>query len=422
MRMIFENKPMLQPIERQQVWEAYKEVRKHGESPGVDGVPFEMVNANPRKYLYPLWRRMASGSYFPKPVRESEIPKQDGSKRVLGIPTVCDRVAQMDIKQELEAEIDKYFSVNSYGYRPNLSAHDAIEQCRINCMKYSWVIDLDIRGFFDNIDHRLMIRALKKFTTKRHILLYVKRWLKAPIQKPDGCIVEKQSKGTPQGGVISPLLANIFLHFAFDTWFEENFPELAYERYADDIVVHCRQFGQAKDVLRAIEQRFKQCLLELHPEKTRIVYCKRNQKNRPPWQVKYIKFTFLGYTFQPRWRKSDKGKYLLGFTPAISDKAIKRILEVLRDMKIHRWVSFDIQEVAHRLAARLRGWINYFGRFNLSAMRRVFRLLNMRLLKWVRNKYKRFRRKPRHLAWEWLRNVCKSFPNLFVHWQYGFRP
>ena len=229
--MIFEEKQKSQPIKKRQVWDAFKKVKANGGSAGVDGITIEMVEGNPRKYLYPVWNRMSSGSYHPKPVRQVMIPKYDGSERALGIPTVCDRVAQMVIKEELEAIVDKHFSASSFGYRPNKSAHGAVEQCRINCMQYNWAIDLDIKGFFDNIDHRLMIRGLKRFTNERHILLYVKRWLKAPVQLKDGTLTNTEGKGTPQGGVISPILANIFQHFAFDTWFEENYSEFAFERY-----------------------------------------------------------------------------------------------------------------------------------------------------------------------------------------------
>jgi group II intron reverse transcriptase/maturase len=242
--MIFKEKQKSQPIEKRQVWDAFKAVKKNGGSAGVNGVEIIDIESNPRKYLYPVWNRLASGSYSPMPVREVLIPKYDGSERTLGIPTVQDRVAQMVIKEELEAIVDKHFSANSFGYRPNKSAHGAVEQCRINCLSFNWAIDLDIKGFFDNIDHQLMMRAVKHFTVKRHILLYVERWLKCPVQKKDGSI-EQRSKGTPQGGVISPVLANIFLHFVFDKWFEYEFPDCAFERYADDIIIHCKNFKYA---------------------------------------------------------------------------------------------------------------------------------------------------------------------------------
>jgi group II intron reverse transcriptase/maturase len=364
---------------------------------------------------------MASGSYQPMPVREVFIPKYDGSMRALGIPTIKDRVAQMVIKEELEAIVDKHFSGSSYGYRPNKSAHDAVEQCRINCMQYNWAIDLDIKGFFDNIDHRLMIRALKHFTTAKHILLYVKRWLKAPVQQKDGSIRLNEGKGTPQGGVISPLLANIFLHFAFDTWFEQKFPELRFERYADDIIIHCKHFKQALGVLEMVNARMCQCKLELKREKTNIVYCKGNQKKHPPFKPKYVSFDFLGFTFKPRIVRKH-GKLFRGFSPAISRKSQKVITQALFKMKLHRMVHLQLPQLATLLADKLRGWIYYFGRVRKSEMRFVFRVLNFRLVKWVRNKYKRFRKRHWFFAWKWLAEISKRYPTMFEHWKFGFTP
>jgi len=340
----------------------------------------------------------------------------------LGIPTVLDRVAQEVIRKELEMIAEPHFSANSFGYRPGKSQHMAVKQCEGNCQKFNWAIDLDIKGFFDNIDHRLLIRAVKRFTTSKHILMYVKRWLNAPVQKRDGSLEPRQEKGTPQGGVISPLLANIFLHFAFDTWFEETFPECTYERYADDIIIHCKFFKEALNVLAAVKQRMKRCKLEIKQEKSNIVYCKRNQKNHPPFKPKYVKFDFLGFTFQPRWVKGWLGKWHLGFTPAISNKRRKRIGQTLYKMKIHRMVQFSLQDIAILLEPKIRGWINYYGKFRFSEMRKVFRVLNYRLMMWVRNKYRRFRKKIKTHAFRWLSNIAKSFPNLFLHWHYGFLP
>lgn len=420
--MIFEEKQKSQPIEKRQVWDAFKKVKANGGSAGVDGITIEMVEDNPRKYLYPVWNRMSSGSYHPKPVRQVMIPKYDGSERALGIPTVCDRVARMVIKEELEVIVDQHFSASSFGYRPNKSAHGAVEQCRINCMQYNWAIDLDIKGFFDNIDHLLMIRGLKRFTNERHILLYVKRWLKAPVQLKDGTLTNTEGKGTPQGGVISPILANIFLHFAFDTWFEENYPECAFERYADDIIIHCKHFKQALQILDAVKQRLRVCKLELKSQKSNIVYCKRNQKKHPPFKPKYESFDFLGFTFKPRLIKTSNGKFYRGFTPGISKKSQKVINFTLFKMKLHRMVHLQLPQLARLLAAKLRGWLHYFGRVRMSSLRGVMRNLNFRLAKWVRNKFKRFRRKHRYNAFKWLRELSQHYPNLFVHWQYGFRP
>ncbi|MFY9311030.1 MAG: group II intron reverse transcriptase/maturase [Bacteroidia bacterium] len=320
------------------------------------------------------------------------IPKGDGKMRPLGIPTVIDRIAQQVIATELEGVVDEQFSPSSYGYRPNKSAHEAIENCRINCMQYSWVIDLDIKGFFDNIDHELLLKAVKHYTDKKHILLYVERWLQAPVRLTDGTLKHTEGKGTPQGGVISPVLANIFLDIVFDKWMEKRTPEISFERYADDIVVHCYTIKHALRLLEAIKKRFKECKLELNSEKTKIVYCRRNQKYHPPFKVYYQKFDFLGFTFKPRVVK-ERGKIKLGFTPAISSKNISRIGKDVFKMQLHRWVYFPISRIAQLLKLKIRGWINYYGKFRMSELRKLFRLLHLRIAKWVRNKYKRFRRK-----------------------------
>ena len=420
--MIFDEQHKTQPISRLQVNEAFKRVKANRGSSGVDGVTVEQVASNPRKYLYPLWNRMASGSYFPQPVRQVLIPKGGGKMRPLGIPTIADRVAQQVIATELEAIVDKRFHPSSYGYRPNTSAHAAIEQCRINCMQYSWVIDLDIKGFFDSIDHELLLKAVRYYTQDKHILLYVERWLKAPIQLADGTIKHSEGKGTPQGGVISPVLANIFLDIVFDKWIAKESPTTEFERYADDIVIHCRNIKEALRLLERIKQRFKDCRLELNREKSKIVYCRNNQKRQPPFKVRYQKFDFLGYTFKPRIVK-ERGKIKSGFSPAISQKSITRIARELTKMGFHRWVHFPISRIAELLRLKIRGWINYYGKFRMSEMRKVFRLLHIRLVKWIRNKYRRYRKQRWGNAYKYLQSLSRSYPNLFEHWQYeGFRP
>jgi group II intron reverse transcriptase/maturase len=420
--MILIEKERSQPINGRQVWDGFKAVKKNGGSAGVDGISIKDIESNPRKYLYPIFVRMASGSYYPLPVRQELIPKYDGTKRALGISTVCDRVAQTVIKEEIESIAEKSFSKNSFGYRPGKSAHQAVEQCRINCMKYNWAIDLDIKGFFDNIDHRLMMRALKRFTTQKHHLLYCRRWLTTSVQLEDGTIKLSEGKGTPQGGVISPLLANIFLHYAFDMWFEENYPELAYERYADDIIIHCKHFKQALSVLDAVNQRMKRCKLELKKQKTNIVYCKGNQRKHPPFKPKYVSFDFLGFTFKPRIVRSHTGRIYRGFTPAISKKAQRVITNKLFKLKLHRMVHLQLPQVANVLASKLRGWLYYFGKFRMSAMRYIMRVLNFRLIRWVRNKHKRFKKKHWYFAYLWLKETSKKYPTMFVHWKVGFVP
>jgi RNA-directed DNA polymerase len=419
--MIFNEKQKTQPIERWEVWEAFKEVRANGESPGVDGVTIETVASKPRKYLYPAWNRLASGSYFPQAVRQAEIPKDDGSKRLLGIPTVTDRVAQTVIKWKLEKYTNKHFSVNSFGYIEDKSQHDAIEQCRINCLKHRWVIDLDIKGFFDNIDHELLMRGVAWFTKEKYILMYVERWLKAPVLLLNGKTKESDGKGTPQGGVISPLLANIFLHFAFDMWFGKQYPEGKFERYADDIIVHCDTFIEAQERLNAIEQRLKECKLELNRSKTKIVHCQNSHKRQAPNKEVKRSFDFLGYTFKPRYVMF-KGKIRIGFTPGMSRKSQKRINDLCFKMKIHRLTHLGIYQIAGMLRSKTRGWINYYGKFRKSEMSGMFRVLNFRIARWVRYKYRRFRKKPWYCAYKWLVNVSLTYPGLFVHWDHGFLP
>jgi group II intron reverse transcriptase/maturase len=419
--MIFVEEQKTHPITRAHVQEAFKRVRANDGSAGVDKTTIAEVDQNKRKYLYPLWNRLASGSYYPNSVRQKLIDKGGGKKRALGIPTITDRVAQQVVATELERIVDKQFSRNSFGYRPNKSAHEAIEQCRINCFKYNWVVDLDIKGFFDNIDHELLLKGLRHYTNRKHILLYCERWLQAPVQLTDGTVKHHEGKGTPQGGVISPILANIFLDIVFDKWIEKNYPEVRFERYADDIVVHCQNIKQALRLMEAIKRRLKDCKLELSQEKSKIVYCRRNQKHQPPFKVYYQKFDFLGFTFKPRMVK-ERGKFRMGFTPAISQKNIARITDALRKLEIHRWVHFPLSRIAELLKSKIRGWLNYYAKFRKSELRKLFRVVNLRLAKWVRNKYRKFRRRHWFLAYKYLQGIAKSYPNLFEHWKHGFQP
>ncbi len=405
------------PITQPQVLAAWRKVKAAGGSGGVDGKSLSEVESNLKNELYKLWNRMSSGSYFPKAVKGTVIPKESGGERLLGIPTIIDRVAQQVVKDLLEPEMEQLFHPDSYGYRPNKNAHQAVIQCNQRCIEWAWVIDMDIKGFFDNINHTLMLKALQKHTEAQWVMLYVERWLKAPMQMPDGNFEERLC-GTPQGGVISPLLANLFLHYAFDKWMEKQMPEIRFERYADDIVVHCRSKEECEQVKMAIANRLKVCLLELHEQKTKIVYCKNQNR---PLKNQVVSFTFLGFDFKPRKVKVREGKYVLGYGPAISLKAQKRIAQYFRKIKLHRAVSNELADIAGQLAPRIRGWINYFGKFRRWVMWRIFRMLNNRLVKLVKNKYKRFKDNIQ-LARQQLKEIAKSYPNLFVHWQYGFLP
>jgi RNA-directed DNA polymerase len=302
-------------VSKQVVWEAYERVKANGGSAGVDSETIEEFERNLKDNLYKLWNRMSSGAYFPPPVRMVEIPKDNGGKRRLGIPTVADRIAQTVVKMYLEPLVEPYFHEDSYGYRPGKSAVEAVGVARKRCWRHDWVLDLDIKGFFDNLDWALTLRAVRKYTDSRWVLLYIERWLKAPAQLEDGTLVER-SKGTPQGGVISPLLANIFLHLAFDMWMRKEHPDMPFERYADDIVAHCKTEEQARALKQSIERRLAQCKLEAHPEKTKIAYCKDDdRRGRYPNE----KFDFLGYTFRPRRSKNRWGKYFYSgaFSPCV---------------------------------------------------------------------------------------------------------
>ena len=401
-------------ISKKSVMAAWERVKANKGAFGVDEESIEDFESNLKGNLYKLWNRMSSGTYFPPPVRAVEIPKSDGHKRLLGIPTVSDRVAQGVVKGYLEAIVEPKFHEDSYGYRPGKSALDAVGVARKRCWRLNWCIDLDIRGFFDNLDHELMMKAIKFHTDERWIHLYVERWLKAPLQREDGELIERE-KGTPQGGVISPLLANIFMHHAFDDWMKRQFPEIKFERFADDILAHCSSRKQAEKVLEEIRNRLKECGLELHPEKTKIVYCKDSDRKG---SYEHESFDFLGYTFRPRLSKNKMGKGFVNFTPAMSNQATNRIRKEIRSWKIHLRSDKNIDDLARMFNAQVQGWVNYYGRYYKSAMYPPLRNIERFLIRWVMRKYKRFQRHKQR-AKKWLGSVRKREPNLFVHWRLG---
>lgn len=407
------------PITVEQVWAAYLEVRKHGKSAGVDELTMEDYVKDKSKQLYKVWNRMSSGSYFPPAVRRVEIPKPDGKKRKLGIPTINDRVAQTVVKNYLEPLLEPHFHKNSFGYRPNRNAQQAVKQATEQCWKKAWVLDLDIEGFFDNLDHGLVMRALQKHTTDKWVLMYVERWLKAPIEHEDGRL-EYPEKGSPQGGVVSPLLSNLYLHYAFDKWMDIHHGGVVFERYADDIIVHCASKGEAERLMGAIAERLKQCGLRLHPDKTKIVYCKHSRRKEDHDIVSY---DFLGFTFKPKAAKNRQtGKRFTGYGPdKIGRKSMKKILDTVRSKYLHRKVTAELPDLSKELEAHVRGWINYFGRINMRCLQPVMRYINGRLMEWAAKKYKHFHRSI-WKARQWLVKVCKDYPNLFLHWQYGFKP
>ena len=397
-------------ISKQLVFQAWEQVKKKRGAPGVDGQSIEAFEEDLQDNLYKIWNRMSSGTYFPPAVLLCDIPKSDGKVRTLGIPTVGDRVAQKVVKMILEPQVDPLFHKDSYGYRPNKSALQAVGTARSRCWQMRWVIDLDIKGFFDSIDHKLMMRAVEKHTTERWILLYIKRWLEAPAQGEDGQRRER-NQGTPQGGVISPLLANIFLHHVFDCWMQKRFSYLPFERYADDALVHCCTEKQARYALEGIRRRFKQCGLELHPSKTKIVHCK---KGGGKGNAEHRSFDFLGYRFRARIsRKRQTGEYFVGFTPAISPKAIQGIRRKVHSWQLLRRTPMSIEEVARLINPQVRGWINYYGAYHKSALEPVLRTIRYAIAKWAKRKFKGLRRNWLK-ALRWLDMVRRREPNLFV--------
>jgi RNA-directed DNA polymerase len=405
-------------ISKQVVWEAYQKVKANKGAAGVDGQSIEAFESDLKNNLYKIWNRMSSGSYFPPPVRLVEIPKATGGLRPLGIPTVADRVAQMVVKMHLEPIVEPCFHDDSYGYRPGKSALDAVATARQRCWRSDWVIDLDIKGFFDNLDHDLVMKAVRHHDKTPWVLLYIERWLKAPVQRQDGSQQER-TKGSPQGAVVSPLLANLFLHHAFDTWMRRNYPDNQFERYADDVIVHAKSKAAAEQLLAAIRARLAECGLELHPEKTKIVYCQDSDRKG---QHEHIKFDFLGYTFRPRRAKNRRGKFFVSFLPGVSDKAGKAIRATIREWRLAATRNNQsLEDLARLVNPSVSGWVNYYGRFYRSALTPVLRHLERALIRWACRKYKRFRGHVTNAA-HWLGRVARRDPDLFVLWQNGIRP
>ncbi len=399
-------------ISKQSVWGAYERVKANGGAAGVDGQTIAMFEEDLKDNLYKLWNRMSSGSYFPSAVRYVEIPKSDGKTRTLGIPTISDRIAQMVVKMYLEPKVEPHFHPDSYGYRPGKSAHDALGEARQRCWRYNWCVDLDIKGFFDNLDHELVMRAVSKHTDSKWIHLYVNRWLKASGQQMDGTLVERD-RGTPQGGVISPLLANLFLHYAFDRWMQRYFPSNPFERYADDVIAHCHSETEARTLKEAIEKRLQECGLELHPEKTRIVYCKDDNRQE---NYENEKFDFLGYTFRARRSKNRYGKYFVNFSPAVSNKAAKAMRQKMRGWRLQLRSDKSIEDLGRMFYSTINGWINYYGRYYKSALYPVFQHLNRLLVWWAMKKYKRLRGHQRK-ATHWVGRIAKCETYRFPHWK-----
>jgi len=400
-------------IAKREVWQAYKRVKANGGAAGADGVSLKEFEQDLSKNLYRIWNRMSSGSYFAPPVKRVEIPKADGKVRALGIPTVADRIAQMVVKNRLEPQLEELFHADSYGYRPGRSAHDAVRKARQRCFEHNWVLDVDIRGFFDNLDWKLLLRAVRKHSRWSWVTMYIQRWLQAAVVLPDGTL-QPRDKGTPQGGVISPLLANLFLHYAFDGWMQRHHPGVPFERYADDIICHCHSQAQADALKAELERRLNELGLELHPEKTKIVYC--GSKPPPPKTEAIRRFDFLGFSFKPRAAVARTGgKVFTTFTPAVSDRAAAAIHREVRSWDLARRNGLSLQALLAKIGPKLRGWVNYYSAFRPSTLYRLMRPIDDHLVLWARRKYKRLAKHPQR-AWEWLKGLQSRQPRLFPHW------
>jgi RNA-directed DNA polymerase len=403
-----EDKPFTIP--KRLVWKAWERVKANKGAAGVDGEAIDDFAKDLRNNLYKIWNRMSSGTYFPPPVKAVEIPKNGGGTRTLGVPTVADRVAQTVVALQLEARTEAIFHPDSYGYRPGRSAHQALATCRRRCWQKPWVIDLDIQKFFDSVRWDLMVKAVEANTDQKWVVMYVKRWLQAPLQLPDGTVVERD-RGTPQGSAVSPVLANLFMHYAFDMWLTREFPTVDFERYADDGVVHCVTERQARHVLAALTVRMEEVGLRLHPDKTKIVYCK---DGRRPGSYEHTSFTFLGYTFGPRPAMSTQGRLFVGFTPAVSRAALTRMGQQVRRWRIHLWTARTLDELAEQINPIVAGWMQYYGRYTRSRLYPLLQRINTYLMRWAGRKYKRLRSYKRFTTW-WF-GIIDRDPELFAHW------
>jgi group II intron reverse transcriptase/maturase len=398
-------------ISKQEVWEAYETVKANKGAPGVDGCSIEDFESDLKNNLYKIWNRMSSGSYFPPAVRAVEIPKSHGGgTRILGVPTVADRIAQTVVARRLEAKVEPIFHPDSYGYRPGRSALDAVAACRQRCWKNNWVVDLDIQKFFDSVPWDLVVKAVQANTDLPWVVLYVKRWLQAPLLLPDGTL-QSRDRGTPQGSSVSPVLANLFLHYAFDAWMARTFPAIPFERYVDDAVVHCVSKAQAIMVAKAIGNRMVEVGLRLHPDKTKIVYCKDANRRG---EHEHTAFTFLGYTFRARGARTRTGTVFTAFAPAISKEALKRTSETVRRWRLDRKTGQTLNDLARWVNPIVRGWMQYYGRFNHSALYRLLQRINTYLVRFLRNKYKRVRTfKKAKEGWQ---RIIDQHPRTFAHW------
>jgi group II intron reverse transcriptase/maturase len=410
---MFETTSKTVPVTKEMVRAAYRKVKSNHGAAGVDKESLESFQSDLSNNLYVIWNRMSSGSYFPRPVRAVSIPKANGKKRVLGIPTVSDRIAQQVVKDYLEPRLEAQFQDESYGYRPLKSAHQAVEAVQENVRQYPWVIDMDIKSFFDEVDHELLMKAVERHVPESWIKMYIRRWLESPAQQSDGTLIQKEGRGTPQGGVISPLLANLFLHYVLDKWLAKHYSSVAFVRYADDIVIHCHTETEAKQLLEAIRERLAECKLSLSEEKTKMVYC---QDYRRPKKKDYgKKFDFLGFTFKPRALPSKRGGMFIGYGCAISQKAQTRITEGWKQLNLHRRSDLTIQDIADLVNPQMIGVIRYYGKFKLWELQRLMWHFEFRLVKWVLNKYKKFKGSY-SAGYRWIKELKRNYPTMFYYW------
>jgi RNA-directed DNA polymerase len=400
-------------IAKRTIWEAYQRVKANRGAAGVDDETIAMFEQDLSKNLYKLWNRMSSGSYFPPPVRQVEIPKATGGIRKLGVPTVSDRVAQTAVKLLIEPILEPLFHADSYGYRPGKSAKQAVAITRQRCWKYDWLVEFDIKAAFDQIDHGLLLKAVRKHIKENWILRYIERWLTAPFETAQGTRLPRD-RGTPQGGVVSPILMNLFMHYAFDVWMQRHFPQCPFARYADDAVVHCRSQEQAHEVMQAIASRLAECGLTMHPEKSKIVYCKDRSRTQT---YPNVTFTFLGFLFRPRRAMTKYGRVSTSFLPGVSPAALKRMRQTVRGWRLPRQTSKPLVELAEQCNLTIRGWWNYYGAFYRTAMHGLCRYLDRKLVRWAQRKYKTLRRHKRRSE-EWLHKMKQAYPRQFAHWQY----
>jgi RNA-directed DNA polymerase len=408
------------PVTMKMVADAYQKVRRGGKAAGIDGQSWKEFEKQVEDHLYVIWNRLSSGSYHPQAVREVEIPKKDGKKRKLGIPTLQDRIAQCVVKDYMEKQLDAQFSEASYGYRPMRGSQEAVEQVRQNCFTHDWVIDVDIAKFFDEIDHELLMKAVEWMIEDKWVKRYVRRWLEMKIQTIEGNEQSREGKGTPQGGVISPLLANVFLHVVLDKWLEKNYSEVSFVRYADDIIIHCHSQEEGAAILKGIEKRLEEVKLRLNWEKTRIVYCKDYKRKE---QHPETRFEFLGFSYQPRSRRSQHAQSTyLSFTAEISAGNVKKIREAIREMKEWRDTTLEVDQIAWELNRRLRGWINYFGRYSKRMLRYTLQQVEVCLIKWLQRKYKLRSVRQAIARVEELKSKMKTEGKaVFYHWGAGYR-